>query len=108
MGKTIRITAIIAFVLQILYVLAGRIIIPLISGIVYGNRILSFSSDPVKTLLIAMAMFYAVVFLGLIVPLLYLVFMIVQIAASKTEKTGIALEILGIVVFSIVDRKSVV
>ena len=102
MSKAIKITAIISFVLQILYILVGRIIIPVISGIITSNRTLSYTSEPVKMLLIAFGFYFGMLFIGLIVPILYLVFMIGMIAASKTEKTGIAVEVLGIVVLSIV------
>ena len=97
MGRTIKITAIIAFAMEVLYVIAGRLIIPLITGIIYSNRSLSYSNEPVKTLLVSMGMYFAVVIIGLIVPLLYLVFMIYLIASTKSQKTGIAIEILGIV-----------
>ena len=50
MGRTIKITAIIAFAMEVLYVIAGRLIIPLITGIIYSNRSLSYSNEPVKTL----------------------------------------------------------
>ena len=102
MSKAIKITAIISFALQILYILVGRFIIPVISGIIVSNRTLSYTSEPVKMLLLAMGLYFVMFIIGLIYPLLYLVFMIVQIAASKTEKTGIAIEILGITVLSVV------
>ena len=102
MRKAIKITAIISFVLQILYILVGRLIIPVITGIITSNRTLSFTSEPVKMLLIAFGFYFGMLIIGLIVPILYLLFMIAQIAASKTAKTGIAVEVLGIVVLSIV------
>ena len=97
MGRTIKITAIIAFALEVLYVIVGRFIIPLITGIIYSNRILSYSNEPVKTLLVSMGLYFGIVIIGLIIPLLYLVFMIYLIASTKSQKTGIAIEILGIV-----------
>lgn len=102
MGRTIKITAIIAFALEVLYVIAGRFIIPLITGIIYSNRILSYSNEPVKTLFVSMGLYYGIVIVGLIVPLLYLVFMIYLIASTKSQKTGIAIEILGIVLMGVV------
>ena len=102
MSKAIKITAIISFVLQILYILVGRLIIPVITGIVTSNRTLSYTSEPVKMFLLAFGFYLGMLIIGLIVPILYLVFMIAQIAASKTEKTGIAVEVLGIVVLSFV------
>ncbi len=102
MGRTIKITAIIAFALEVLYVIAGRFIIPLITGIIYSNRILSYSNEPVQTLLVSMGLYYGIVIVGLIVPLLYLVFMIYLIASTKSQKTGIAIEILGIVLMGVV------
>lgn len=102
MGRTIKITAIIAFALEVLYVIAGRFIIPLITGIIYSNRTLSYSNEPVKTLLVSMGLYFGVVIIGLIVPLLYLVFMIYLIASTKSQKTGIAIEILGIVLLGVV------
>ncbi|MBR6382832.1 MAG: hypothetical protein IKS56_02500 [Lachnospiraceae bacterium] len=102
MSKAIKITAIISFVLEILYILVGRLIIPVITGIVTSNRTLSYTSEPVKMFLLAFGFYLGMLIIGLIVPILYLVFMIAQIAASKTEKTGIAVEVLGIVVLSFV------
>ena len=102
MSKAIKITAIISFVFQILYILVGRIIIPVISGIITSNRTLSYTSEPVKMLLIAFGFYFGMLIIGFIVPILYLVFMIGMIAASKTAKTGIAVEVLGIVVLSFV------
>ena len=102
MSKAIKITAIISFVLEILYILVGRLIIPVITGIVTSNRTLSYTSEPVKMFLLAFGFYLGMLIIGLIVPILYLVFMIAQIAASKTEKTGIAVEILGITVLSFV------
>ncbi|MBP5495336.1 MAG: hypothetical protein J6X97_09575 [Lachnospiraceae bacterium] len=102
MNKAIKITAIISFALEILYILVGRLIIPVITGIITSNRTLSFTSEPVKMLLIAFGFYFGMLIIGLIVPILYLLFMIAQIAASKTAKTGIAVEVLGIVVLSIV------
>ena len=102
MGRTIKITAIIAFALEVLYVIAGRFIIPLITGIIYSNRILSYSNEPVKTLFVSMGLYYGIVIVGLIVPLLYLVFMIYLIASTKSQKTGIAIEILGVVLMGVV------
>ena len=102
MGRTIKITAIIAFALEVLYVIAGRFIIPLITGIIYSNRILSYSNEPVKTLLVSMGLYFGIVIIGLIIPLLYLVFMIYLIASTKSQKTGIAIEILGIVLMGVV------
>ena len=102
MGKTIKITAIIAFAMQALYVIAGRFIIPLITGIIYSNRTLSYSNEPVKALLVSMGLYFGIVIVGLIVPLLYLVFMIYLIASTKSQKTGIAIEILGIVIMGVV------
>ena len=102
MGRTIKITAIIAFALEVLYVIAGRFIIPLVTGIIYSNRTLSYSNEPVKSLLVSMGLYYGIVIVGLIVPLLYLVFMIYLIASTKSQKTGIAIEILGIVLMGVV------
>ena len=102
MGRTIKITAIIAFALEVLYVIAGRFIIPLITGIIYSNRTLSYSNEPVKTLLVSMGLYFGIVIVGLIVPLLYLVFMIYLIASTKSQKTGIAIEILGVVLMGVV------
>ena len=102
MSKAIKITAIISFVLEILYILVGRLIIPVITGIVTSNSTLSYTSEPVKMFLLAFGFYLGMLIIGLIVPILYLVFMIAQIAASKTEKTGIAVEILGITVLSFV------
>ena len=102
MSKAIKITAIISFVLEILYILVGRLIIPVITGIVTSNSTLSYTSEPVKMFLLAFGFYLGMLIIGLIVPILYLVFMIAQIAASKTEKTGIAVEVLGIVVLSFV------
>ena len=53
-------------------------------------------------LLLAFGLYFGMLIIGLIVPIFYLLFMIAQIAASKTEKTGIAVEILGIVALSTV------
>ena len=97
MGKTIRITAIIAFALKVLQVIAGDVLIPLITGIIYSNRALSYSSEPVKELLISMGVYFVTVIIGLVIPLLYLGFMFALIAASKSQKSGIALEVLGLI-----------
>ena len=102
MGRTIKITAIIAFAMEVLYIIAGRIIIPLVTGIIYSNRTLSYSNEPVKSLLVSMGLYYGIVIVGLIVPLLYLVFMIYLIASTKSQKTGIAIEILGVVLMGVV------
>ena len=102
MGITIKITAIIAFAMEVLYIIAGRIIIPLVTGIIYSNRTLSYSNEPVKSLLVSMGLYYGIVIVGLIVPLLYLVFMIYLIASTKSQKTGIAIEILGVVLMGVV------
>jgi len=101
MKKTIKITAIIAFALQALYALVGKFIVPIVSGIIYSNRSLSYSSEPVVTLLVGMGAYFVVAIIGLIVPLLYLGFMFALISASKSEKTGIALEVLGICLFGL-------
>ena len=102
MSKAIKITAIISFVFQMLYILVGRLISPVITGIVYSNTTLSYTSEPVKMLLLAFGLYFGMFLIGFIVPILYLVFMIAQIAASKTESTGIGVEILGIAVLSVV------
>ncbi|MBP5530022.1 MAG: hypothetical protein J6X80_08235 [Lachnospiraceae bacterium] len=102
MRKIIKITAIIAFVLEVLYALFGRFLIPVISGIIYSNRVLSYSSEPVKMLLIAIGVYMVVAIIGLVIPLIYLGFMFALIAASKSAKAGIGLEICGITVMGLV------
>ena len=102
MGKTIRITAIIAFALKVLQVIAGDVLIPLITEIIYSNKALSYSSEPVKELLISMGIYFVTVIIGLVIPLLYLGFMFALIAASKSQKSGIALEVLGLICMGLV------
>ena len=102
MEKSIKITAVLAVVSELAYVIIGRIIVPLIGGIIYGNRILSFSSNPVLTMLEGMGTYYLVSFAGIIIPILYIAFMLMLIAASKSTKRGIVPEVIGIIVMGAV------
>lgn len=98
MEKSIKITAVLAFAAEILYVVVGRIIVPIVGGIIFGNKMLSYSENPILTMLEGIGAYLLVSLLGIIVPILFLAFMIMLISASKSVKRGIVPEIAGIIV----------
>ena len=101
MEKSIKITAVLAVVSELAYVIIGRILIPLVGGIIYGNSLLSYSNNPVL-ILEGMGAYYLVSLAGIIIPILYIVFMIMLIGASKSINRSIVPEVLGIIVMGAV------
>ena len=95
MSKAIKVTAIVAVVMQVVYFLLGRFGIPVGSFFLFSNSYYSSREGLLVYLIYAF-------FSGIIMVFVYVVFMILLINASNSRSENIAPEIVGIVMLAAV------
>lgn len=88
MSKVIKVTAILSIVFEVLYVLIGKIILP-IAGLLFNSYYRYQIGETVK----GAAIYYGLTLLGAIFFIIMLLYAIVMIAASKSQSENIAPEI---------------
>ena len=97
MSKAIKVTAIVAVIMQVVNFLVGRFGIPLGALFMSGN----YYNGNMGTNGIFVYIVYAF-FTGIIILFVYLAFMILLINASNSKSENAALEITGIIILSVV------
>ncbi|MCR5848342.1 MAG: hypothetical protein K6G75_09525 [Lachnospiraceae bacterium] len=93
MSKVIKVTAILSIVFEVLYVLIGKIILP-IAGLLFNSYYRYQIEETVK----GAAIYYGLTLFGAIFFIIMLLYAIVMIAASKSRSENIAPEISGFIV----------
>ena len=89
MSKTVKITAILGMVMYLGYIFIGKLIVPLVAGLL--SRQARFISGP------AVAIYVGVQMIGIVSFIVFIVFSILAIVSSNSDSSSIGGEVAGLI-----------